>query len=406
MRSWARPEVPRLNGYGPVPRLYDTASASVAETSQSPVLGIYVCGITPYDATHIGHAATYLAYDTLIRLWLDAGHDVHYVQNATDIDDPLLERAKQTGVGWRELAATQLDLFRADMEALGVIPPDDYVAVTDMIDPVADAVKRLVDIGIGYEVDGDLYFDSAAAAAASPWHLGLESGLDRETMLRLSAERGGDPERAGKRDPLDPVLWRAARAGEPNWPSVVGDGRPGWHIECSVIAQQLLELPIAVNGGGADLAFPHHEFTAGHTAALTGLHHAHLWSHVGLVSYRGEVMSKSLGNLVLVSRLVADGVDPRAVRLAILSQPYRSGWEWTDALLESAQARLTAWLAWAPVPGRRHGTLTQELRATLADDLDTPGALALVDARIAAHQPPGGGDLEAISALLGIRLVG
>lgn len=405
MRSWARPTVPRLDGYGPVPRLYDTATGHVVETRQTPVLGIYVCGITPYDATHIGHAATYLAFDTLIRLWLDAGHDVHYVQNATDVDDPLLERARATGVDWRELAATQIDLFRGDMEALGVIPPDDYVAVTDTIDAAAEAVKRLVDIGIAYPVGDDLYFDSAAAAIASPWHLGQESGLDRETMLALAAQRGGDPDREGKRDPLDPVLWRGHIDGDPSWTTVLGDGRPGWHIECSVIAQQLLELPIAVNGGGADLAFPHHEFTAGHTAALTGHQHAHLWSHVGLVSYQGTPMSKSLGNLVLVSRLIDQGVDPRAIRLAILSQHYRGGWEWTDALLESAQARLTSWLAWAPTPGRRHGTLTQELRTTLADDLDTPSALARVDARIAAHQPPGGGDLDAIAALLGVRLV-
>ncbi|HPU04133.1 MAG TPA: cysteine--1-D-myo-inosityl 2-amino-2-deoxy-alpha-D-glucopyranoside ligase, partial [Rhodoglobus sp.] len=197
MRSWARPTVPRLDGYGPVPRLYDTATGHVIETRQTPVLGIYVCGITPYDATHIGHAATYLAFDTLIRLWLDAGHDVHYVQNATDVDDPLLERARATGVDWRELAATQIDLFRGDMEALGVIPPDDYVAVTDTIDAAAEAVKRLVDIGIAYPVGDDLYFDSAAAAIASPWHLGQESGLDRETMLALAAQRGGDPDREG-----------------------------------------------------------------------------------------------------------------------------------------------------------------------------------------------------------------
>jgi len=404
MKAWAAPAVPRLPGYGPLPLLHDSASGTIVATASSASLGIYVCGITPYDATHIGHANTYLAYDTLIRLWLDAGHDVHYVQNATDVDDPLLVRAELLGVDWRHLATEQIGLFRGDMEALRVIPPQDYVAVTETIEIAAAAVARLRDAGIAYYVDDDLYFDTAAASAASDWRLGELSRLDRATMLRLFAERGGDPEREGKRDALDPLLWRAARPGEPSWTTVVGKGRPGWHIECTVIGHEYLQLPMAVGGGGADLAFPHHEFTAAHTAALTGAPHAQLWSHSGLVSYQGQRISKSLGNLVLVSRLIDDGVDPRAIRLAILGQHYRSSWEWTDALLATARARLDAWLTWARLPGRRHGTLTAELRTTLARDLDTPAAIALIDARIGAHQPPSGGDLNAIDALLGIRL--
>lgn len=404
MRSWAAPSVPRLAGFGELPRLLDTASGTIVETESTAVLGIYVCGITPYDATHIGHANTYLAYDTLIRLWLDAGHDVHYVQNATDVDDPLLERAAVLGIDWRDLAAEQLDLFRSDMEALRVIPPHDYVAVTETIDLAADAVARLREIGIAYYVDDDLYFDSAAASAASEWQLSSVSGLDRAGMLALFAERGGDPERAGKRDALDPLLWRAARAGEPSWGTVLGPGRPGWHIECSVIGQEYLELPMAVAGGGADLIFPHHEFTAGHTAALTGRPHASLWSHSGLVGYRGERMSKSLGNLVLISQLIDDGTDPRAIRLAILAQHYRAGWEFTDELLEAARIRLRVWQEWSRLSGRRHGTLADQLRRTLARDLDTPAAIALIDSRLDARQPPGGSDLDAIDALLGIRL--
>ena len=353
-----------------------------------------MCGITPYDATHIGHAATYLAYDTLIRLWLDAGYDVKYVQNATDVDDPLLERAAATGVDWRELAASQLELFRSDMEALGVIPPDSYVAVTESIDVIAEAVLRLLDAGVAYRLDGDVYFDSAAAAAASPWRLGQESGLDRQTMLGLSAERGGDPDRQGKHDALDPLLWRGPRDGEPAWDSVVGPGRPGWHIECSVIAAEHLDLPLTANGGGIDLAFPHHEFTAGHTAALTGVDHSLLYSHAALVSYRGEKMSKSLGNLVFVSELVAAGVDPRAIRLAILAQHYREPWEWTDALLEHAQARLSAWSA---KPQGTNPDLVSALRTALAEDLDTPAAVALVDAAEVL-------DAAAVTALLGIAL--
>jgi L-cysteine:1D-myo-inositol 2-amino-2-deoxy-alpha-D-glucopyranoside ligase len=404
VKSWSRPEVPRLAGRGPLPRIHDAATGALVETRPAEAASLYVCGITPYDATHIGHAATYLAYDTLIRLWLDAGYDVAYVQNATDVDDPLLERAAASGVDWRDLAASQLDLFRSDMEALGVIPPDHYVAVTEMIEPIAAAVARLHELGVAYRVGDDLYFDSTAAAGVSPWHLGQESRLDRGTMLELSRERGGDPERVGKKDALDPLLWRAGRAGEPSWTTVLGTGRPGWHIECSVIAQQFLDVPLTVNGGGMDLIFPHHEFTAGHTAALTGVDHAHLYSHAGLVSYRGEKMSKSLGNLVFVSELVNNGVDPRAIRLAIFAHHYRSNWEWTDAVLTEAQERLARWDAWAAQVGPDSpvgpDSLVGLLREALANDIDTPAALGLVDASLA----PGPDDLAAIDSLLGIRL--
>ena len=403
MKSWSRPEVPRLPGHGAAPRVFDTSSASIVETSPIAVAGLYVCGITPYDATHIGHAATYVAYDTLIRLWLDAGYDVRYVQNVTDIDDPLLERATAIGVDWRELAAQQVELFRGDMRALGVIPPDHYVAVTDMVTPVATAVSRLLESGMAYRLGDDVYFDIAAAAASSPWKLGQESRLDRDTMLELAAERGGDPGRDGKRDPLDPMLWMGARPGEPSWPSELGDGRPGWHIECTVIAQEFLDIPMTVAGGGRDLVFPHHEFTAAHTAALTGHDHANAHVHAGLVSYRGEKMSKSLGNLVFISTLTAAGVDPRAIRLAILAHHYRDDWHWNDEVLSLAEARLATWIGWAAHRGVASGLLPA-LRDAMADDLDTAAALAAVDARAAAGLAPTAVDLDAILALLGVAL--
>ena len=374
-----------------------------------------MCGITPYDATHLGHAATYLAYDGLIRLWLDAGFDVRYVQNITDVDDPLLERAIATGVDWRDLAAEQIELFRGDMESLAIVPPNEYIGVTEMIEPTAVAVQKLVDRGIGYYVDDDVYFDSALAAAAAPWYLGFESRLDRDVMLELSPERGGDPDRPGKRDPLDPLLWRAARDGEPHWDTVLGLGRPGWHIECSVIAQTHLDLPMTVQGGGSDLLFPHHEFSAGHTAALTGRHLADTYSHAGMVAYRGEKMSKSLGNLVLVSTLTSSGVDPRAIRLALLAQHYRSDWEWTDDLLTAATARLERWTAWvaaSTTASRVDGSaeapeeteLLRQLREVLSEDLDFPAALGVIDEAIASGQAATAVDAAAINALLGIRL--
>ncbi|MBX3099713.1 MAG: cysteine--1-D-myo-inosityl 2-amino-2-deoxy-alpha-D-glucopyranoside ligase [Salinibacterium sp.] len=390
--SWSRPEVPHLIGHGPTPRLWDTASQSFVEAASPSGPSLYVCGITPYDATHLGHAATYLAYDTLIRLWLDAGQDVAYVQNVTDVDDPLLERAAATGVDWRALAASQVDLFRTDMESLSIIPPDNYVAVTESTDAIAAAVEQLLANGDAYRLGPDIYFDSAAAGASSPWHLGEISRLDRDTMLALSAERGGDPGTFGKRDPLDPVLWRGERPGEPSWPGgTVGPGRPGWHIECSVIAREFLHLPMTVQGGGHDLVFPHHEYTAAHTAALIGHPHAELYVHTGLVAYEGQKMSKSLGNLVLVSQLTAAGVDPRAIRLALLAHHYREDWEWTDAVLTDALERLARWREMPP------GELADPLREILSHDLDTPGALAYIDTA-------GVVDRTAISALLGVDL--
>jgi L-cysteine:1D-myo-inositol 2-amino-2-deoxy-alpha-D-glucopyranoside ligase len=380
-----------------------------------------VCGITPYDATHLGHASTYLAFDSLIRLWIDAGLEVRYVQNVTDVDDPLLERAARDGVDWRQLAAEQVQLFRSDMERLRIVPPDEYVGVTEVVPEVGDAVARLESSGAAYRVESadaepDVYFDSSRSFPA--WSLGDESRLDPETMLRLSAERGGDPDRVGKRHPLDPLLWRSERLGEPAWDSAVGRGRPGWHIECSVIALEHLPMPLTVNGGGSDLIFPHHEFSAGHAAALTGNALSGVYSHSGMVAYQGEKMSKSLGNLVLVSRLAAAGVDPRVIRLALLSEHYRSDWEWFDSHLTAARERLDSWTAWASgaslcslssgspsSPDHSDSAFVDRLRSILANDLDTPGALAAIDSRVVGGTPATPLVIDAIDALLGISLV-
>jgi L-cysteine:1D-myo-inositol 2-amino-2-deoxy-alpha-D-glucopyranoside ligase len=400
--------VPRLPGTGSIPRIFDSATRRVVEARPTGAASIYVCGITPYDATHLGHAATYLAYDTLIRLWLDAGLEVSYVQNTTDVDDPLLERAARDGVDWRELAAEQTELFRSDMEHLRIIPPDHYIAVTEVIDEVATAVRRLEDAGVAYPVESmdaapDLYFDSSFTSPA--WHLGAESNLDRATMLERSAKNGGDPGRTGKRDPLDPLLWRAERPDEPAWDSVLGRGRPGWHVECSVIALRYLKAPLTVNAGGSDLLFPHHEFSAGHATALTGRPLAEIYSHAGMVAYRGEKMSKSRGNLVLVSGLTAEGADPRAIRLALLAEHYRSDWEWTDGMLESAKNRLASWETWAATAtDDSDDPFLAELRSLLAADLDSPAALTAIDARVATGASASIVLIDAIDALLGIRL--
>jgi L-cysteine:1D-myo-inositol 2-amino-2-deoxy-alpha-D-glucopyranoside ligase len=414
MRAWKRPEVPHVAGDNVPPLLYDTATRELVEARPEDVARLYVCGITPYDATHLGHAATYLAFDTLQRVWLDAGYRVHYAQNITDIDDPLLDRAEATGVDWRQLADEQIELFRSDMESLSILPPDDYVAVTEVIDQIGRATRILMERGIAYRVDDDVYFDNAAAQDAAPWILGEESNLDRATMLALFAERGGDPERPGKRDALDPLLWRGPREGEPSWPSEAGEGRPGWHIECSVIALMHLGRDFTVQGGGSDLVFPHHEMSAGHAAALSGHPLARVYSHAGMVAYQGEKMSKSLGNLVLVSQLRESGVDARIIRLALLAHHYRTDWEWFDDATEEAGTRLASWTA--VLAGPRTESLNPELaleehavvermRAALRNDLDTPGALRALDQWVATR-PSAVSDLvpNASEALLGIRI--
>jgi L-cysteine:1D-myo-inositol 2-amino-2-deoxy-alpha-D-glucopyranoside ligase len=384
--------------------LYDTATASVHPTAPGEVATIYVCGITPYDSTHLGHAATYVAFDLVQRVWLDNGHRVHFVQNITDIDDPLLERAARDGIDWRDLAASQIQLFREDMTALRVLPPQDYIGAVEAMDEVSAAVKTLLDVGAAYrlpdEAHPDIYFDIATAPK-----FGYESRYDLATMLTLSAERGGDPDRPGKRNPLDPVLWRTQRDGEPSWPSPVGPGRAGWHIECSVIAGNRLGPTIDVQGGGSDLIFPHHECSAAHSEVLTGIApFARHYAHAGMISLDGAKMSKSRGNLVFVSRLLADGVDPMAIRTALLAGHYRTDRPWSDDLLDTATSRLTRWRAAATRSGVDGTDVLTALRAALANDLDTPTALTVLDRWADDGRLDGTVIARAADALLGINL--
>jgi L-cysteine:1D-myo-inositol 2-amino-2-deoxy-alpha-D-glucopyranoside ligase len=379
---------------------------------------MYVCGITPYDATHLGHAATYVAFDLLHRAWLDAGHDVLYVQNVTDVDDPLLERAGVTGEDWRALADREIARFADDMTALGVLPPRHFVGAVEAIPIIADAVGRLLDGGHAYHVDTpdavtagdrDVYFD----VTADP-RFGSVAGLDEPAMLATFAERGGDPERPGKRHPLDALLWRVERSGEPSWDGGrLGRGRPGWHVECSTIALEHLGMAFDVQGGGSDLAFPHHEMSAAHAQALTGKWpFARVYAHAGMVRLDGEKMSKSRGNLVFVSALRADGVDPMAIRAAILAHHYRSDWDWTADALADAGHRLARWRdALSREGGPDPEPLLGRVREHLADDLDAPSALAAID-RWVEEQLTRGGSVRGApgvvarlaDALLGLRL--
>nr|WP_296767192.1 cysteine--1-D-myo-inosityl 2-amino-2-deoxy-alpha-D-glucopyranoside ligase [Rhodococcus sp. (in: high G+C Gram-positive bacteria)] len=413
MHSWSDTAVPSIPGQGPPLRLYDTADRAVRPVTPGAEAKMYVCGITPYDATHLGHAATYLTFDLVNRLWRDAGHDVHYVQNVTDVDDPLFERAARDGENWIDLGTREIQLFREDMEALRVLPPRDYIGAVESVDEVIELVEKLVASGAAYVVDDaefpDVYFRADANA-----EFGYESGYDRATMDKFFAERGGDPDRIGKRDSLDALLWRAEREGEPSWPSPFGPGRPGWHIECAAIALNRIGTGFDVQGGGSDLIFPHHEFSAAHAeAAAGGARFARHYVHTGMIGLDGEKMSKSRGNLVFVSTLRAEGVDPAAVRLGLLSGHYRQDRAWTDEVLERAHSRLALWRAAAALKQASSADdVIVRLRQHLADDLDTPKALDALDAWASFAVEQGGSDssapgafADAVDALLGVRLI-
>lgn len=403
-------------------RVRDTSTGRLVPAAAGPRAGLYVCGITPYDSTHMGHAATYVAFDLLGRAWRDAGLDVRYASNVTDVDDPLLERATATGVDWRDLAEDQTALFADDMAALGVVPPDVYLGAVETVPDVVAAVQAMLDAGAAYRVavevgaggddpgTGDVYADLTADGA-----FGQVARLARDHMTTLFAERGGDPDRPGKKDPLDPLLWRRERVGEPAWDGgPLGTGRPGWHIECAVIARDGLGLPFDVQGGGVDLVFPHHEMSTSHARILSGDGGARVHVHAGMVGLDGEKMSKSRGNLVLVSALRSAGVDPMAVRLAILEHHYASDWEWTDAGLAGGVERLDRWRrAVAAGAGPDADGMLADVRAALADDLDAPRALRVVDAWVERALAGASDDVAddapalvraTVDALLGVRL--
>jgi len=408
MRSWPAPDLVRLPGDGVPLRVHDTASGGIRPLDTGPAARMYVCGITPYDAAHMGHIFTYLTFDLVGRVLRDAGHRVDYVQNVTDVDDPLLERARQNGEDWRELAEREIQIFREDMAALRILPPRAYVGVVESVQLIADFVDRIRASGATYELEGDIYFSVADAAK-----FGEVSGLSRNQMAELFPERGGDPERPGKKDPLDWLLWRAERPGEPAWETVLGRGRPGWHVECSAISLNELGMGFDLNGGGDDLAFPHHEMGAAEARCATATGpHARIYMHVGMVGLDGEKMSKSRGNLVFASALRERGVDPMAVRLAMLPHHYRTAWQWSEELLQEASRRLARWRAAAELStGPDAAPVLERVRAALADDLDTAGAVSALDDWVERASAGEGGDSAApalvrdiADTLLGVRL--
>lgn len=413
MLSWTSPALRPLPALDVPLRLHDTRTGRIA-----PIIPLtpgtarlYVCGITPYDSTHLGHAATYHAADLMRRALQDTGLEVEMAQNITDVDDPLLERADRDGVDWRELAASQVELFTSDMEQLRILAPETYRSVSEAMDSIIAVVQTLHERGRAYPVEApdaegpDWYLDLSLDGA-----LGDVSGWSEEQMLEVFAERGGDPDREGKRGRFDPLLWRAERAGEPAWEAgALGRGRPGWHVECVCIAEDALGLPFDIQAGGSDLVFPHHDLSAAHSVAL-GRPFATSYVHSGMVAHEGEKMSKSLGNLVFVHRLVRDGVDPMAIRLVLMAHHYRSDWEWSAQELELAVERLESYRRAAQRGGHHPGTV-HALRTALRDDLDTATALEALDAWAAQRPAPqdapedAPGDVPAaVDALFGITL--
>ena len=382
MRSWPSlyfPELPSAYSLKPL-SLFDSASQSLVTLPKKDLYRLYVCGITPYDATHLGHAATYLTFDLVNRYLRATGADVLFVQNITDIDDPLLERARRDDVDWKDLAQSQIDLFRGDMTDLHVIPPDSYVGVVEAMSIIVEAIETLKRKETTYLVDKDLYF-----RVHSDPDFGDRSHLAEDQALAIFSERGGDPQRVGKEDPLDALLWLSQRDGEPGWPSSFGPGRPGWHIECSAIALKYLnisatdEFSIDIQGGGSDLIFPHHEMSAAQSVAMTSQKFSRTYVHAGMVGLDGQKMSKSLGNLIFVSRLISEGVEPVAIRWALMGHDYREDLMWRTELIETAMVeigRLRNNLSRVDVAPTSE--LIQSICNSLSQNLDTPKVLQLI----------------------------
>jgi L-cysteine:1D-myo-inositol 2-amino-2-deoxy-alpha-D-glucopyranoside ligase len=369
-------------------RLYDTRRREVVPFEPGPIVTMYTCGITPYDAAHLGHVATYLSYDVLQRRLRDLGHETRCVRNVTDVDDDILRKARSLGVHYLDLAAEETARFDEHMRSLGLLPSYSEPRATSAISDILRCIGAVLDSGHAYRAGGAVYFD---VSSYEPF--GQLSGLSREEMLVLAAERGGNPEDPFKDDPLDFVLWQPSLEDEPAWESLWGPGRPGWHIECSALALRELGTTIDLHGGGEDLIFPHHECETAQSETATGQRFVRHWMHAGMVRLGGEKMSKSLGNLVFVGDLLKEH-DPAAIRLAVLSQHYRSSWDWSDALLETAEARLNAWRI-----GGQGAAALEEVRGRLDEDLDTPGALVALDEAAAA-----GHGVSEGAALLGVSL--
>jgi L-cysteine:1D-myo-inositol 2-amino-2-deoxy-alpha-D-glucopyranoside ligase len=372
-------------------RLYDTARRAVVPFEPGPLVTMYSCGITPYDAAHLGHAAVYLYFDMLQRRLQDAGHMTRCVRNVTDVDDDILRKSRELGVHYLDLAAEEMARFDAEMGMLNLLPVYSEPRATSAISEILSLVGSALDAGNAYESGGSVYFDVRSFP-----RFGRISGYERPEMLVLAAEHGGNPDDPNKRDPLDFVLWQPSLPDEPAWESRWGPGRPGWHIECSALALRELGETVDIHGGGRDLVFPHHECENAQSEAVTMKPFVTVWFHVGLVRLGGTKMSKSLGNLVFVGDLCQEW-EPAVLRLALLAHHYHEDWDWvTMEDLPHAAARLALWRS---AGEDLSGAGLEDVRSALDDDLDTPGALEVLD-----REAKAGRSVVAGAALLGVEL--
>ena len=413
MKSWPEVYIPTIDSKFDTPnlQLFNSHSRKIEKLPSKKTFRMYVCGITPYDSTHLGHAATYLSFDLINRYLRAMKSEVLFVENITDIDDPLLVRAARDGINWQDLADSQIELFRSDMTSLRVLPPKFYIGAVEAIGLVTTKIEELKSAGAIYSVENDLYF-----RVHSDPDFGSRSHLSVDDCLKIFAERGGDPDRVGKENPLDSLVWLSKRENEPGWPSIHGEGRPGWHIECCAIALGYLqpdpqdEYLIDIQGGGNDLIFPHHEMSAAQARVSTGKDFARMYVHTGMIGLNGEKMSKSLGNLVFVSSLMRSGVNPMVIRCALLMQNYAKDRMWSDDLLAQAQkfvVDLTLHLSQSEC-APTHDVIQNILNA-LSNNLDTESVFTILQQWIKDCQNGdiGGkpGELSrALDALLGLAI--
>ncbi len=407
LKNWPKVYLPPINDLKfPPLKLHDSYSG-LYEYSKSGKFRMYVCGITPYDSTHLGHAATYLSFDLINRYQQLANLQVSFVENVTDVDDPLLERAKRDGQDWQVLANSQVDLFISDMTALRILPPSQLVKVTDSLDLVESFIDKLDRNGHIYQIDGDFYFSVDKYLDYLP--------IPLAEAISVFAERGGDPDKEGKRHPLDAVVWSANKNGEPGWNSKYGFGRPGWHIECTAIACEFLDNDekdpvIQLQGGGSDLIFPHHFMSAQIVKAALGRDFAESYIHAGMIGLDGEKMSKSKGNLIFVSKLIREGVDPMVIRWALLSGHYQQDREWSTQLLERAKDEVVlVRSALSRSETADASSLVNNLIIDLSDNLNTPKALSKIvdwslESNKIATSNHSGLVSRAIDSLLGLAL--
>lgn len=385
-------------------KLYCTQAGRMRELAAKPTLQFYVCGITPYDSMHVGHLAMFLTYDVLARRMQQLGSEVRIIRNITDVDDPLLPRAQELGIPYWDLVESEVTQYHSDVRALGLLPSLTEARASEHVEQMAAAVVELLERGHAYRLGDSVYF-----SVQSDPEFGSLSRLDQSTMIELSAERGGDPTREGKRHPLDFVLWQPSRPGEPEYDTVVGKGRPGWHIGCSIMSREHLGT-IDLHGGGEDLIFPHHECENAQNRTIPNGSRVDMWVHAAFVSYDGHKMSKSLGNIVLARDLLKEH-DPRALRLAVLANyRHRVGMDWHNDYLTDAAAMLQRWSNAAKIGnGPDPRPFENEFFERLDNGLEIPEAVAALDryAQAINESPgtePAGAALARMTGALGIDL--